>query len=32
MLGTGLFASLITVMALASRRNYVRSAVKEVTG
>jgi cellulose synthase (UDP-forming) len=31
-LGTGLFASLITVMALASRRNYVRRAAEEVTG
>ncbi len=32
MLGTGLFASAITAMALGSQRNFVRNAVKEVTG
>lgn len=31
-LATGLFASVITGMALASRRNYARTAVEEVTG
>jgi hypothetical protein len=28
MLGTGLFASAITVMALGSRRNFARSTMK----
>lgn len=28
---TGIFACLVTVMALASRRNYVRTVLKEVT-
>jgi len=30
-LATGLFASLITAMAVASRRNYVRATVNEMT-
>jgi hypothetical protein len=29
---TGLIASTITFMALGSRRNYLRHAVREVTG
>jgi cellulose synthase/poly-beta-1,6-N-acetylglucosamine synthase-like glycosyltransferase len=28
----GLFASVVTAMVLASRRNYVRTAVREITG
>jgi cellulose synthase (UDP-forming) len=32
MLLVGLFASVVTAMMLASRQNYVRTAVREITG
>lgn len=32
MLLTGLFAAMVTIMVLASRWNYVRTAVREITG